>query len=37
MGVELGGLMGVGEKWESEGRCLRLGTVKDGVLRREKG
>lgn len=30
-------LIGVGERWESDGCCLRLGTVKGGVVQEDKG
>ena len=36
-GREIGVFMGVGERWESDGGCLRLGTVKDGVVQEDKG
>lgn len=29
--------MGVGERWESDGRCLRLGLVKGGFVGEDKG
>ena len=30
-------LIGVGERWELDGFCLRLGSVKDGVEGGDKG